>query len=274
MSTSLSDWFGTQDPLEFLGVGWAGTPARLPANAKVIPSALLDIDAIDEILTTRLLRYPDFRLIRAGNVIDIASYVRREVDEFHVVNLIPDYDAIYGLLDQGATLVLRSVHRYWQPVRELCREIERLIGTPAPCTAFYTPGSSTGLPVHQDSYEGLVLQTVGSKAWRIYQPGGTDPVRLTLEPGDILYIPSQYPHQATAQDEATVHVTYTITAPTWRDVLADMLRVAASPRTGLDSLVPFASTADGFADVRSALHAWVQAKFDLNSSPFLDSLSM
>lgn len=258
MSSSLPDWFGTQDPLEFLLVGWAGKPARLPASPNVVPSALLDLDGVDEILTTRLLRYPDFRLIRAGNVIDIASYVRREVDEFNVVNLIPDYDAIYRLLDQGATLVLRSVHRYWEPVRQLCRQIESIVGIPAPCTAFYTPGSSTGLPVHQDPYEGLVLQTVGTKAWRLYQPGGTDPVQLTLKPGDILYIPSQYPHQATAQEEASVHVTYTITAPTWRDVLADMLRVAASHRSGLDSLVPFGNSGDGFAEVRSALLAWVQ----------------
>jgi hypothetical protein len=45
-----------------------------------------------------------------------------------------------------------------------------------------------------------------------------------LAPGDSLYIPEGFPHSASAQEQASVHVTIGILAVTWADVLKEAVR--------------------------------------------------
>jgi bifunctional lysine-specific demethylase and histidyl-hydroxylase NO66 len=252
MSGVLDDRLGC-DPSSFFRSVWDTAPAHLrPGDDRRAP--LLDVPDLDQILSTRLLRYPDFRLTQGGVVVPISSYARLEEDEFATNSLIPDLDEIYRLVDGGATLVLQNVQRYWAPAQAICRELEELLAVPSPCTLFFTPGGARGLDRHADNYEGLVFQTVGSKYWRVYGRGADLALEATLAVGDVLYVPNGFAHEAVALDRPSIHLTYSLAGLTWRKLLAGLLDNPA--RDQLDALVPF-DRDDELAGARQALTALV-----------------
>jgi len=90
--------------------------------------------------------------------------------------------------------------------------------------AYLTPAGSQGFGTHFDTHDVFVLQTHGAKLWRLYEPShrlpeGAEtaaehdsppgPVKSTAElrPGDLLYLPRGTPHDATANESASLHLT-------------------------------------------------------------------
>jgi JmjC domain len=257
MRSILHRWIG-DDPRSVFASAWDSAPFHRRAAPTLESCDLLAPTDLEELLLTRLLRYPDFRLIANGTVIPLSSYARKELDEFGAGSLIPDLDALWSWLDRGATLILQNVQRYWSPARELCSGIESLVGVPAPCTVFFTPRTSRGLDTHADPYEGLILHTAGTKTWIIYHRN--DPTRVVLEAplqaGDVLYVPRLYPHRAVTGDEPSIHLTFSLTAMTWRKFFAELLLFGGSPQTDLDALVPFDADRIDFSTTITSLRSW------------------
>ena len=90
--------------------------------------------------------------------------------------------------------------------------------------AYLTPESSRGLNVHYDIHDVFVMQTEGRKRWRIYDnpvplPGKDQPFsadtckpgkvieEFDLDPGDLIYIPRGYMHDAESQGLTSLHLT-------------------------------------------------------------------
>jgi hypothetical protein len=220
---------------------------------------LVGLDDLAELLTTRLLRYPDFRLVRHGSVIPIAGYARLEQDEFGGTSLIPDLDRLYQALDGGATLILQNVQRYWAPLQELARELESLTGVPCPCSLFFSPAEARGLDRHSDPYEGLVFQSVGEKEWEVLDRDGAPVVATTLRPGDTLYVPQGYPHRAQSRSGPSLHVTFSLSGTTWRRLFSDLLE--SSGPDDLDRFVPIdpSTRVEACADRVRQLADWAVA---------------
>jgi mannose-6-phosphate isomerase-like protein (cupin superfamily) len=131
-------------------------------------------------------------------------------------------------VEEGATVVLQGLHRYWPPLRDLVAQLELDLGHPCQANAYLTPPGSQGFAVHSDTHDVFVFQTHGHKRWQIHTEGRIDDV--LLEPGLSMYLPTGTPHAARAQDAASLHVTLGINQVTWRqlleqtvhDVLADV----------------------------------------------------
>jgi hypothetical protein len=133
--------------------------------------------------------------------------------------------------------------------------------------------------VHHDTHDVFVLQTHGRKAWRVYRPlvelaGPDQPwkeslgdpgepiLEAELAPGNALYIPRGFPHDAEAQDGVSVHITVGILASTWVDVWRSAMREVSEQRSFREPLpIGFADDPDSLAtDVevkRKELHAWI-----------------
>jgi hypothetical protein len=141
---------------------------------------------------------------------------------------------------RGATVVLQGLHLNRLPVARWCREVEALIGHPVQANAYWTPRDSQGLPVHHDTHDVFVLQVAGSKRWLVYEPvlrlplrdqryspelGGPGEVVLdvTLRPGDTLYLPRGWLHEALTSGEDSLHLTIGINVRTWLDALRAVL---------------------------------------------------
>jgi bifunctional lysine-specific demethylase and histidyl-hydroxylase NO66 len=156
----------------------------------------------------------------------------------------------------GATIVLQALQLQHPPLADFCRELERELGHPAQANAYYTPPSAQGFKVHHDTHDVFCLQVEGEKRWLVYAPilelplkhqkytpdlgePGEPVLDVTMRPGDTLYLPRGWPHQAMTSDAASLHLTVGINVATWRDAVRAALDEAAEDevafRRGVDA---------------------------------------
>ena len=134
----------------------------------------------------------------------------------------------------GATLVVQGLHHWWPSLSAFCRSLEAALGHPAQANAYYTPRSAQGLPVHHDTHDVFCLQIAGEKRWLVYEPVWELPLQdqrydeslgepgepvldVTLAPGDTLYLPRGWLHEAKTSDSDSLHLTVGVNVYTWLD---------------------------------------------------------
>lgn len=163
-----------------------------------------------------------------------------------------DTDRLRTALAQGHTLIVRSLHRLHPPLRRFAHDLSADLGHPVSVNAFVTPPHSTGVDLHFDVQDVLVLQIAGHKTWRLRTAPLPDPLPtdawfdvtsrrrqqmldasgpledLVLGPGDTLYFPRGTFHAPETGDELSIHLTFAITKITRADVLAALARSAAA----------------------------------------------
>ncbi len=155
-----------------------------------------------------------------------------------------DLDRVEEFLADGSSLVLYRVHEFHPGIRRICRLLQSRTGRLAEAVAFLSPPGRGALSLHQDKVDVIVLQTSGSKRWRIFDhfdgqdepglvtvPEGTQPAhRLMLTPGDTCYMPAGRPHQALSTDDWSLHISITawpvepvqVLARSLNDILPDL----------------------------------------------------
>ena len=176
---------------------------------------LLSLDDVDHLLTETAIRAPAVRLARDGSVMPESRYTRSGASlAGKPLTGLVDSRKLLRELDDGATVVLQGLHRYWPPLRDLVAQLELDLGHPCQANAYLTPPGSQGFAVHSDTHDVFVFQTHGRKQWEIHTEGRVDDV--LLEPGLSMYLPTGTPHAARAQDAASLHVTIGINQLTWR----------------------------------------------------------
>lgn len=185
---------------------------------------LLSLDAVDQLLSERALCTPMFRLIREGRPLPMSDYTRSARIGGTVVTGVADPARIFAAVEQGATLVLQGLHRYWTALADFCRELELSLGHPCQVNAYLTPPNAQGLRPHSDRHDVLVLQAFGAKSWQIWPaPGeqreGDQYTSVDLEPGAALYMPTGTTHAARAQHGLSGHLTIGIHPTRWRDLV-------------------------------------------------------
>ena len=80
-----------------------------------------------------------------------------------------DARKVLDLFEQGASVVLQGLQRYWPPLTDLCAELEAELGHPCQANAYLTPPGSQGFAVHSDSHDVFVFQTHGTKLWEVHE---------------------------------------------------------------------------------------------------------
>jgi len=169
-----------------------------------------------------------------------------------------------GLLDlrqvraafrDGETLYLTKAHRLSPSLMRLGRSVEvELAGhgvalrSPVSAHVFLTPPGSQGFPPHQDEHGSIVVQLDGSKEWAVHppaatgevrRPGGVDllalgpPTAYRLDPGDVLYVPEWWAHEARTSSSHSLHVTLRAFPLRWADLVAGLCEMHPGLREAL-----------------------------------------
>jgi hypothetical protein len=204
------------DARAFLDKVWAShvhlhhtDPARLVG--------LLSLDDVDQLLTSVALRTPALRVVKDGLVLPSSRFTRSATMAGSPLTGLVDARKVLALFDDGATVVLQGLHRYWPPLTRLVRELELALGHPCQANAYLTPPGSQGFSRHSDSHDVFVFQTHGRKQWEVVE--GSQEREVLLEPGLSMYLPTGTPHSARSQEQTSLHVTLGINRLTFRDVL-------------------------------------------------------
>lgn len=219
-----------------LGDAAWGVSHRVEKQA-VDPSGLLTSDGIRRLLDASLLKWPYFTLLKHGEVPTVSSYTTKRDVIGHKVAGFADPGAIGRHMEGGASLKLNQVGDWHRPTRDIARQLEEMLPVAVNSYIFWTPEESRGMLPHRDAAHVLVIQLEGRKEWHLYaepdQIGASagldvDAVRpthvFTLEPGDVLYLPHGWPHDAVARGGDSLHLTFTLTEPTPEDLVDALLR--------------------------------------------------
>ena len=264
---------------------WGREPRHVPAAALPAPfDDVLSSSDVDDLLSRRGLRSPFLRVAKDGRTLASDDFTRGGGVGAAISDQLDD-TALLRLFASGHTLVLQGLHRTHPPLLELSQDLAADLGHPVQVNAYITPAQSTGFSAHYDVHDVFVLQTAGEKRWRLHPPVQPHPLRdqpwqqhedavaaaaenepyleVTLQPGDVLYVPRGWLHAATALGGVSTHVT--IGVHVWHrghlaEALLDEARravaVDAAQRTSLRPGVDVGDSADIGEDleqVRSAL---------------------
>lgn len=201
----LQDILGEDPNNTFLPKHFTRLPFSLPGGAKNF-NHLLDWKMVEDVLNSGK---SVLRIVRDG--VMIKDYVENmtfdEAREFH---------------KKGHTLLLRFAEKSSPSLKEICEDFKKSFHTDVDIQLYCTPEGHNAFGWHYDVEEVFILQTKGSKSYSI-RPNTVHPnplvrsipkdlgyekektpmeIKVTLEEGDFLYIPSGWWHIARTQKES------------------------------------------------------------------------
>lgn len=149
---------------------------------------------------------------------------------------------------------------------------------------FVSPPGAQAFDPHRDEHDSLVVQLHGTKSWIVHgaaahpgRPGPASPedidgpahLSAELHPGDVLYVPAGWVHEARTSGSASMHVTVRIFPMRWRDLIARALEGVGPLDAALD---PWEHKGDVAGSARSMIDsdAFRSALERVLSSPSAD----
>ena len=154
----------------------------------------------------------------------------------------------------GATVNINHVDWRSRPLNHLCRKMERVFHAHAGANLYLTPRKSQGFAAHFDDHDVFVMQISGEKRWEIW-PSDSLPLResgaarpketptgaaesIVLKPGDMLYLPRGFVHQAFAEEQVTLHITIGVDPFRWLDLALTTMKFSAERNRSLREALP------------------------------------
>ncbi|KAL7565240.1 hypothetical protein ACA910_014538 [Epithemia clementina (nom. ined.)] len=166
--------------------------------------------------------------------------------------VVAEPEVVWTQYQQGCTVRLLCPHKHCDPVHSLLHLMELEFGCMVGANAYLTPPESAqGFAPHYDDIEAFCLQLEGRKRWKVYAPlskgeslprqsshdfvekdlENVKPVMdVILSPGDVLYMPRGWIHQActfpggTPKDGHSLHLTVSAMQQwAWVDLLEIVL---------------------------------------------------
>jgi bifunctional lysine-specific demethylase and histidyl-hydroxylase NO66 len=229
----------TLDPVtleDFLDQHWDRKPLLVARGEQGRFDSILSRDDVQRLVCETGIRSPAFRLVKDGEQLPLRDYTVDVPWRPGSFSAMAQVDRVAEEFADGATIVLQALHLHWRPAAVYCRALEATLGCPAQANAYFTPAAARGFDVHHDTHDVLVLQVAGSKRWRWYEPvrelalksqkwsaeqdePGPPVADVTLEPGDTLYLPRGWPHEAFTSDADSLHLTVGLHPATRMDAL-------------------------------------------------------
>lgn len=122
------------------------------------------------------------------------------------------------ILENGASLKIDQVSRYSSEINSLAKNLSRFFGLSVTCNLYYTPAYSRCFDAHFDGYDIVILQLSGVKDWKISNPSkgkiktgslkSNRPEKVSLSAGDVLFLPEGALHEASTNQEPSIHLTF------------------------------------------------------------------
>lgn len=201
-----------------------------------------------------------------------------QTEEEEETGVLVDTKELWKNYHKGCTIRLLCPHKHAENVHALLSTLELELQCMVGANAYLTPPkASQGFAPHYDDIEAFCLQLQGQKRWKVYEPTlklprassddfsveevkkMTQVMDVTLEEGDLLYMPRGWIHQACTlkdTDQHSLHLTVSAMQQwAWLDLLdmimpealenAAMSETSSSLRQGLPR---------GFLDYMGAMY--------------------
>ncbi|TMM37865.1 MAG: hypothetical protein E6F99_11035 [Actinobacteria bacterium] len=227
------------DPAVFFGRYFNREPFLRRSALRADPAQILSVADLDAVLNCEAIRPPYLDVAKDGRQVPPAAYTEPVVVQGTYVTdrVVPD--RIAGLFRGGATLTFNSLNHHRANLRALAASMTELFAAQAEVIGFLTPATRRGLAPHYDPVDVFVVQLAGTKTWKVWPVPetrrgddrgnlneaalGEPAITATLEPGDVLYMPYNCAHVATAGDRVSLHISVTVQPRRWSGLLEEVV---------------------------------------------------
>ena len=248
-NTTLQTLLGNIEATEFLNTVYGRRPlhARAPNQDRGRFESLIHWAELERLLNmagcwddTRL------RLVADGRRLSPEQYCfARTSADGETRPWRPQPDRVMAAMNAGATLVLNGLDGLAPAISAIAHDLEMALNVRVQSNLYVSRRGQRGLPLHYDVHDVLALQISGQKQWRLYQnpahPGArvpperelrarAGPVSQTihLDAGDLLYLPAGVVHEAIADSDHSMHLTFALKQVTLLDVASLMMKQLAA----------------------------------------------
>jgi hypothetical protein len=212
-------------------------PLLIQRRAPGFYDPLLTLEDINEHLGEAHLSSAALRLARDGQEAAARIFTYPETStNSHWARGTVDKDVLFAKFYEGYTIIMMEYERHSAAMLRLRHDIERVFHAPVMTHVYLTPRNAQGFIPHWDTHDTFILQITGTKDWTVYDSPMTLPtprqrvypgewtkveptLKAALEPGDLLYMPRGFVHEAHARDAVSGHVTIGLHAGTYADLL-------------------------------------------------------
>jgi quercetin dioxygenase-like cupin family protein len=195
------------------------------------PRQILSIADMDDIVHQEGQRSSLLRMLGNG-VPAIGDQLTTQLEmrrEGKTIDDAIDPGKIYAHFRAGKTLIHGGLNLTRPNLRALAHSMTERLAAKSEVVAFLTPAGQRGA-THSDPTDVYVIQLAGTKRWQIWptpqvrRPGDDknsfpslpEPdLDLSLQPGDVLYIPHNTPHRASAEGSVSLHLTVVAGPRSW-----------------------------------------------------------
>lgn len=211
---------------EFFLKYWGNEFLHIPGGEKDFYK-LLPWTQLNKILSEHRLDSPRLRISKGGKTVSPEEYTQYYVSRRGGRTPQIITESLNKILSEGATLIIDAVDELYSPIKLLAKNIEYYVNEPVQANAYISWGNTSGFNTHWDDHDVIIIQVSGKKNWFIYGETRKYPLyrdvkieteaprdliwEKTIQPGDLLYIPRGWWHDAMASDEPSVHLTFGIT---------------------------------------------------------------
>jgi len=222
---------------EFLRDYYEKKPLLSPNNKCRNFDDLISLEKLDHLLATSELPPASIDMARSKPPISKANFT------FKSGNI--DRGAVVRHYQSGATIIFPQINLAIDELANFCRNLEFELSCKVQTNVYLTPRNSQGFKTHYDDHDVFIMQIHGKKNWNLYQQAVEKPFRgepfdsseheagklnlnFTMEPGDCLYIPRGYMHDATnVGSEPSLHITVGLLVKKWADLMLEVLSEVA-----------------------------------------------
>lgn len=264
-------------------------PLHIPAGDRVAKRDLLDWAGFNALLDQRSIWTPQtLKVMFKGQPIAPDQYCAETQGKSGRV-LRPSPSKIQILMTQGASVIADDAQELTPAIRGLSRGLADAFAGHVGAHVYSSFEGVQAFGTHFDLHHVFAVQTEGEKTWRLYQNRADRPVtfpfdspevrrwlaesrgpvaaEIPMRPGDVLYLPRGWYHDALATDGASLHVTFSITPLSGRALFRLIETVAMEDPTFRAWLRPAAE--DGGAALKDQLAQLGQALTALASGDAL-----
>lgn len=245
---SLNELLHPITPAEFHADYDDRKPLHIPAGDGAVKRRLLDWDRFNQLLNqTSVWTAQSQKLVHNGEPIPPEQYCT-EVTTQSGRTLRPSPAKVQPLLAMGASLICGDVQELTPELKALSRALSTTFAGLVGANVYCSFGGVHAFETHFDLHHVFAIQVEGEKTWRLYGGRAESPVDLPtdrieaqkwfartrgpllqevhMRPGDVLYLPRGWHHDALTVEGASLHVTFSVT-PLYGRILFRLLESAA-----------------------------------------------
>ncbi len=217
-------------------------PLHVPAAASRRYADLMSWRLLSDLLNmTAIWSDVSLGLVLDKAPVPPAHYCRQAADRNMQTRWQPDAALVKSFLRRGASLVANDIDTLAPGLAQVANLLEASLGGKTQSNLYCSWRQHQAFAAHFDTHDVFALHFEGEKRWRIYERRVDRPIahpmfknvpqeaherakgelllEPTLKPGDLLYIPRGYYHEALASSAGTVHVAFGVTYPIGLDLL-------------------------------------------------------